>query len=109
MGRSGGGCLAVDRVGVPSSDLGMASVDLFFGSALWGSNSMADPSGRALWFGFHGPSMIESAERPDTRPRTSEDERGFTVSELGIPLESILVMLWQAPLGPVVLFVGWST
>ena len=30
--------------------------------------------GRALWKNFHGPSMIESAERPDARPRTAEDE-----------------------------------
>ena len=30
--------------------------------------------GRALWKNFHGPSVIESAERPDARPRTAEDE-----------------------------------
>ena len=66
--------LAVGRAGGLIPRPGDASVDLFLGSALWGRNSTADPPGRALWFGFHGPSMIESAERPDTRPGAGEEE-----------------------------------
>ena len=79
--------LAVDRVGVPSSDLGTVSVDLFLGSALWG---------RSPWQAFFGePSGMTSMARPDrerpngpdTRPRTSEVVPGFMVSELGPPFD----------------------
>ena len=82
--------LAVGRAGGLIQRPGDASVDLFLGSALWGSNFMADPFWESPLIWLPWPVHDRECREAGHTTRSRRGRVRLTASELGLPFWSVL-------------------